>query len=105
MLTIPGWVVEYLVRVRHGKLANMGYVPTGFWGGALLGRLVLAEPSHRFGERKMIAVYAALCIIFQLIFWLVPNIIAEAVVFAVMGFFSGPFFPTVCLLFQYSRLS
>ena len=92
---MPGWVVEYLVRVRHGNLAKMGYVPTGYWGGVLLGRLVLVEPSHRFGERRMIAAYGLLCIAFQLIFWIVPNIIADTVVFSVMGFFYGPFFPTV----------
>jgi hypothetical protein len=46
-----GWVVEYLVRVRHGNLANIGYVPAGSYGGLFLGRLLLAEPTHRFGER------------------------------------------------------
>ena len=73
----------------------MGYVPTGFSGGTLLGRLVLVEPSHRFGERRMIAVYVVLCIALQLVFWLVPNTTADIVVLALTGFFSGPFFPTV----------
>lgn len=63
-------MVEYLVRVRKGDVAGMGFVPAGFYGGAFLGRLLLAEPTHRFGERRMIFVYALLCVGLQLIFWL-----------------------------------
>ncbi len=73
----------------------MGYVPTGFYGGTFLGRLLLAEPTHRFGERRMLVLYALLCLGLQLVFWLVPNIIAAAVTFSLIGFFLGPFFPAV----------
>jgi fucose permease len=31
-ITAGGWVVEYLVSVRHGRLPDMGYVPAGLWG-------------------------------------------------------------------------
>ncbi|KAK2794894.1 hypothetical protein FQN51_000637, partial [Onygenales sp. PD_10] len=47
------WVVEYLVKIRGGDLKSMGYVPTGLYGGAFLGRLILAEPTYRLGERRM----------------------------------------------------
>jgi fucose permease len=90
-----GWVVEYLVRVRHGNLANIGYVPAGSYGGLFLGRLLLAEPTHRFGERLMLSAYAFICLVLQLVFWLVPNLISSIVVFSVMGFFLGPFFAAV----------
>ena len=69
-LTANGWVVEYLVVVRGGNLAQMGYVPAGFNGGAMLGRLLLAEPTYRLGERRMTCLWIALCIAFQLVFWL-----------------------------------
>ena len=69
-LTASGWVVEYLVVVRHGELSKMGYVPVGYNGGAFLGRLLLAEPTFRLGERRMITLYIVLCIGFQLMFWL-----------------------------------
>lgn len=69
-LTAGGWVVEYLVVVRHGDLSQMGYIPAGFNGGSLLGRLLLAEPTHRLGERKMIFIYTILSIGLQLLFWL-----------------------------------
>lgn len=48
----------------------MGYVPAGYYGGAFLGRLVLAEPTYRFGERRMIGIYVALCLALELVFWL-----------------------------------
>ena len=48
----------------------MGYVPAGFNGGALLGRLLLAEPTHRFGARRMVLGYVLISIALQLVFWL-----------------------------------
>jgi fucose permease len=72
----------------------MGYVPTGFWGGLFLGRLLLAEPTHRFGEQRSILYLCLICLVLQLLFWLVPNVIASVTAFALMGFFFGPFFAT-----------
>lgn len=69
-ITASGWIVEYLVEIRGGNLGAMGYVPAGFNGGAMLGRLLLAEPTYRLGERRMILLYVVLCIAFQLVFWL-----------------------------------
>ena len=73
----------------------MGYVPTGYYGGLLAGRLLLAEPTYRFGERRMLLVYSAICVCLQLIFWLQPSIVGSAVALSLMGFFFGPFFATV----------
>jgi fucose permease len=69
-ITAGGWVVEYLVVVRNGDLARMGYVAVGFSGGGLLGRLLLAEPTHRWGERRMVFLYSVLCVGLQVLFWL-----------------------------------
>ncbi|KAK9855277.1 uncharacterized protein MYU51_002661 [Penicillium brevicompactum] len=91
-ITAGGWMVEYLVEVRNGDVAKMGYIPAGFSGGALLGRILLSEPTHRLGDRLMIFIYALLCIGLQLVFWLVPSIIPAAVAISFLGFFSGPFF-------------
>ncbi|OBW68844.1 MAG: Uncharacterized protein AUREO_010960 [Aureobasidium pullulans] len=93
-VTASGWVVEYLVSVRDGDILAMGYVPAGFSGGALLGRLLLPEPTRRFGERLMVSIYCIICIGLQVIFWLVPNTIAAAVAISLVGFFSGPLFAT-----------
>ncbi|KAJ0419869.1 major facilitator superfamily domain-containing protein [Aspergillus carlsbadensis] len=94
VITAGGWIVEYLVDVRNGDLDKMGYVPAGFYGGGFLGRLLLAEPTHRFGERRMVSIYIVLCLALELVFWLVPDIITEAVAISLLGFFSGPFFAT-----------
>lgn len=69
-LTASGWVVEYLVDVRDGDLERVSYVPAGFSGGCLLGRLLLPEPTHRYGERLTGTIYLAICLAFQLVFWL-----------------------------------
>ncbi|KAI0422176.1 major facilitator superfamily domain-containing protein [Xylaria grammica] len=92
--TAGGWVVEFLTTVRGGKLSNVGYIPTGFYGGLLAGRLLLPEPTFRFGEQRMILVYSAACAALQLIFWLQPSIIGSAIALSFIGFFSGPFFAT-----------
>ncbi|EEY23038.1 conserved hypothetical protein [Verticillium alfalfae VaMs.102] len=70
VLTAVGWIVEFLVEVRDGNLAHMGYVPAGFSGGGLPGRILLAEPTFRLGERRMIFIYCVLALAFQLVFWL-----------------------------------
>ncbi|KAL2404012.1 Cutinase transcription factor 1 beta [Exophiala dermatitidis] len=92
VITAGGWVVEYLVRVRKGGLSSMGYAPTGFYGGGFLGRLLLAEPTHRFGDRRMVFGYIVACIALQVMFWTIPNIVAGVVLYSALGFFSGPFF-------------
>ncbi|KAK4173220.1 major facilitator superfamily domain-containing protein [Triangularia setosa] len=93
-VTAGGWVVEYLVDVRNGDLSQMGYVPAGFSGGCLLGRLLLPDPTHKWGERRMVFLYCLLCLGFQLLFWLVPNIVAASVAVSFLGFFLGPLFAT-----------
>ncbi|KAF2972695.1 hypothetical protein GQX73_g1009 [Xylaria multiplex] len=92
--TAGGWVVEFLTTVRGGKLSNVGYIPTGFYGGLLAGRLLLPEPTFRFGEKIMILFYSATCAALQLVFWLQPSIIGSAIALSFIGFFSGPFFAT-----------
>jgi fucose permease len=87
--------VQYLVRARHGDLATMGYVPSGYYGGMTLGRLLLSEPTHRFGEPRMLLLYTGISFVMQLIFWLVPNIISSSVAFSLLGFFLGPQFAGV----------
>jgi fucose permease len=98
-ITAGGWVVEYLVQARNGHLPEVGYVPAALWGGIFVGRILLAEPTHRFGERRMTLGYCVLILILQLIFWLVPNLISSAVSLCLLGVFYGPMFATVSYLF------
>ncbi|KAK8002012.1 MFS general substrate transporter [Apiospora marii] len=98
LLTAGGWVVEFLTTrtTTSGSSSSpaVGYVPTGLYGGLLLGRLLLAEPTFRLGERRMLLAYSAACAALQLVFWLQPSLVASAVALSLIGFFSGPFFAT-----------
>ena len=58
------------MAVRNGNVEQMGYVPAGFYGGGFPGRLLLAEPTYRFGERRMVFIYVLLCVALELVFWL-----------------------------------
>lgn len=84
-----GWLVQFLVSVRHGDPKKVGYVASGFWSGFTLGRVVLADITHKFGERRMIFVYIALAIVLQLMFWLIPSIPVNAVTVCLLGMLSN----------------
>lgn len=93
-ISIGGWVVEFLVSVRGGDLTAMGYMPIALNGGMSLGRISLPHITYKYGERLMVAIYICICIGWQLVFWLVPNIAANGVALGFLGFFSGPLFGT-----------
>ena len=88
-----GWVVQFLISVRGGVPSKVGYVASGFWGGLTLGRVVLAEPVNKLGERRPVMVLIVAALAMQFIYWFVPNVIANAVVVSLLGFFIAPFFP------------
>jgi fucose permease len=89
-------VVEFLIHERDSDAKIAGYLPIALYGGLFVGRLLLADVMHRFGERRMAAGCIFLCIVFQLLFWLVPNLPTNGVALVFIGFFSGPLFATVC---------
>ncbi|OBT86327.1 hypothetical protein VE02_07428 [Pseudogymnoascus sp. 03VT05] len=91
-ITLGGWLVEYLVTERHGELSKVGYFSTIISVGTTLGRLILVEPTHRFGERRMLLIYSVLCFGLQIVSWRVNSIAATAVCATLMSFFLGPFF-------------
>lgn len=84
--------------MRHGELATVGYFSTILSVGTTLGRIILVEPTHRFGERRMLLVYSALCFGLQIVSWRVDSIAATAACTTLMSFFLGPFFAAVSLL-------
>jgi len=76
----------------------MSYVATGYWAGITVGRIILAFPAHRWGEKPTILVYNIFALGFQFLFWFVPNIPVDAVSVAFVGFFIGPMFPCIMSL-------
>jgi hypothetical protein len=43
----------------------------------------------------MLLLYAGICLVLQLLFWLVPSLTSSIIMFSIMGFFLGPFFAAV----------
>ena len=93
-ITIGGWVVEYLHVVREGSLSQVGYISAAYAGGTALGRFLLAEPTFRLGEKRMLLLYVVLSLALQIVFWRVPNIPVDSVMVSLIGFLLGPSFAT-----------
>ena len=92
-VSLGGWVVVFMLRVRHGQPFQSGLTSMGFWLGITVGRLVLGFVTPRIGEKVAVATYLVLGLGLQLIFWLVPQFIVSAVAVGLLGFFMGPLFP------------
>ncbi|KAK0845038.1 hypothetical protein LTR03_007720 [Friedmanniomyces endolithicus] len=92
-VALGGWIVEFMIRVRHGAAFASGMTATGFWLGITVGRVVLGFVTPRIGEKLAIAIYLPLALALQLLFWLVPQFYVSAVAVSLQGFFLGPMFP------------
>lgn len=55
-VALGGWIVTYMIRVRHGGAFASGMTATGFWLGITVGRVVLGFVTPRVGEKTAIAV-------------------------------------------------
>ncbi|KAI0203641.1 putative MFS transporter [Astrocystis sublimbata] len=92
-VALGGWIVEFMIQVRHGGAFESGITATGFWLGLTIGRFILGFVTPRIGEKLAIMIYLPLAMGFELLFWLVPQFIVSAVAVALQGFFLGPLFP------------
>ncbi|KAF9695793.1 hypothetical protein EKO04_005775 [Ascochyta lentis] len=92
-VALGGWIVKFMLEVRHGGDFASGMTATGFWMGITVGRLVLGFVTPRLGEKLAIAIYLPLTMALELIFWLVPQFYVSAVAVSLQGFFLGPLFP------------
>ncbi|KAL8789672.1 MAG: hypothetical protein Q9195_006725 [Heterodermia aff. obscurata] len=101
-VSISGWVISFLISYRHSSPARVGYVTAGFWGGITLGRFALSHPAHKIGEKTAVVGLIAGAAAFQLLVWLVPNVIGEAVAVSIVGLLLGPVYP--CATAVFSRL-
>ncbi|OAA69549.1 Major facilitator superfamily domain, general substrate transporter [Cordyceps fumosorosea ARSEF 2679] len=92
-VSISGWVISFLISARDGTPASVGYVTAGFWGGITLGRFLLVAPAQRVGERRFVYGLVIGALIFELLVWLVPNVIGNAVAVSIVGVLLGPVYP------------
>ncbi|KAK9376545.1 major facilitator superfamily domain-containing protein [Lipomyces chichibuensis] len=94
-VSIGGWIVSFMIDTRRGDPTAVGYVASGFWAGITIGRFVLNQfLSKLFSPRAVIFVILAVAASFELITWLVPNIIGDAVAVCIVGLFVGPMYPS-----------
>ncbi|KAJ7892856.1 MFS general substrate transporter [Mycena olivaceomarginata] len=91
-VTIGGWIVTYIIDVRGGG-ASSGYISAGFFGGLMTGRVALLWLNQKIGERRVLYLYALLAIGLELIVWLVPSLIGDAVAVSLVGMLLGPIYP------------
>ncbi|KAF4963497.1 hypothetical protein FSARC_8506 [Fusarium sarcochroum] len=92
-VTSGGWVIEFLIAVRNSPPDVAGYVASAYWGGLMLGRILLADITHKLGDRRMVFLYILIGLGLQLIFWFVRNVAVDAIAVSLLGFVIAPLFP------------
>ena len=92
-VSLGGWIVLFMLKVRQAENFAAGMTVTGFWLGITVGRVILGFITGRIGEKLAITAYLALSIALQILYWLVPNFYASALFVGFLGFFLGPLFP------------
>lgn len=55
-VALGGWIVTFMIRVRHGGAFASGMTATGFWLGITVGRVVLGFVTPRVGEKVAVSV-------------------------------------------------
>ncbi|KAF8181818.1 MFS general substrate transporter [Pholiota molesta] len=91
-MTIGGWIVTILVFSRGGG-PKTGYITSGYFGGMTVGRVVLIQVNKKIGEIRAIYVYTCFVILLQLVVWLVPFLIVDAIAVFLIGVLLGPMYP------------
>ncbi|KAK5199766.1 hypothetical protein LTR99_004561 [Exophiala xenobiotica] len=94
-VSIGGWIVTFMLRVRKGSPFASGMTSTGFWLGITVGRFLLGFVTGRLfpSEKWAVTTYLACSVGLQLLFWLIPNFYVSSVMIGFLGFFLGPMFP------------
>ncbi|KAI1817274.1 putative MFS transporter [Poronia punctata] len=92
-VALGGWIVEFMIQVRHGGAFESGITATGFWLGLTIGRFILGFITPKIGEKRAIMIYLPITMGLEILFWLVPQFIVSAVAVGLQGFFIGPLFP------------
>ena len=95
-------IISFLISYRRGDPKHVGYVTAGFWGGITAGRFFLTPLCHRVGEKRSVYVLGFGAAAFQLLVWLIPNVIGPSVAVVFVGLLLGPVYP--CGQTVFSRL-
>ncbi|CAG9980490.1 unnamed protein product [Clonostachys byssicola] len=98
-VSISGWVISFLITARDGDPSSVGYVTAAFWACITIGRLALAGPAQRIGEKLFIYCLTLGALAFQVLVWAVPNIVTNAVAISIVGLMLGPIYPCSAAVF------
>ncbi|KAK9481223.1 major facilitator superfamily domain-containing protein [Lipomyces japonicus] len=94
-VSIGGWIVSFMINDRGGNPSAVGYVASGFWLGVTVGRFILSRGLSRLmTPQKAVYVLITIALAFEIVTWLVPNIIGGAVAVSLVGLFVGPMYPS-----------
>ena len=64
-----------------------------------MGRFILTHFAQKIGEKVAVVGLIIGAAVFQLLVWLVPNIIGDAVAESIVGLFLGPIYPCATAVF------
>ncbi|KAI6782795.1 Bypass of stop codon protein-like protein [Emericellopsis cladophorae] len=98
-VSISGWVIFFLINARGGDPSSAGYVSSGFWAGITLGRFLLSGPAQRIGEKRFVCFSTIMALLFQVLVWVVPHIVTNAVAVSIVGLMLGPIYPCCAAVF------
>ncbi|KZL72405.1 MFS transporter [Colletotrichum tofieldiae] len=99
--TVSGWVVAYMLRVRHTSTYASSICSSGFWAGMAIGRLALGIVTDRLGARRAVVLYLLLAPVFVLLFTLVRILWVSVLTMSLIGFLMGPLFPSCIVQLVY----
>ncbi|CCL99206.1 uncharacterized protein FIBRA_01221 [Fibroporia radiculosa] len=91
-VSIGGWIVTFIEQERGGG-ASAGYISSGFFGGLMLGRIILMWLNRKIGERWVIVLYALIVIGLEVTVWVVPSLFENAIAVSFIGLLMGPMYP------------
>jgi fucose permease len=99
-VTFGGWISTFMIKIRGGETAKMGYVTTGFWAGLTVGRMSLGFLAGYFeGHEEWLTVtLQVMSLIMLALIWAINDLVLSAICTGFYGFFIGPLFPTVVVV-------
>ncbi|KAF6810271.1 major facilitator superfamily transporter [Colletotrichum plurivorum] len=92
--TISGWIVAFMLRVRHASTYVSSVCSSAFWAGMAAGRLVLGALTDRLGVRRAVIVYLFFAPLLVVLFIVVRVLWFSVLSMAMLGFVMGPLFPS-----------
>ena len=98
-VSISGWVISFLITVRHGDPSRVGNVTAGFWAGITVGRLLLSPLAQRTGEKSFTYFLLVGSVAFEVAVWKWQSIIGDSVFIALLGLLLGPIYPCATIVF------